>query len=290
MKTEESSSFPSLMIIVENIVKTYNGIHALRGVSFEVRRGEIFGLIGPNGAGKTTLIKVLTTLTRPDSGRALIGGVDVLRSKREVKSLIGVVPQENNLDRDLSVYENLLIYGMLHKVKDLRKRIKEVLEGVGLFERRSSLVQHLSGGMQRRLVLARALLPDPEVLFLDEPTTGLDPHMRRYIWELIKKAKNGGKTIILTTHYIEEAESLCDRVAIIHEGRIIALGTPRELKGRLGKYVVEGFDEEGRLLQWFCKEREEAYEVARGIGIPVTIREVNLEDFFISLTGRRIDR
>ncbi|PMP95566.1 MAG: ABC transporter [Thermodesulfobacterium geofontis] len=269
------------IIEVKNLVKTYEGK--------KVVKGEIFGLIGPNGAGKTTIIKILTTLVKPDKGEVFINGLNLFEEAQEIKKIIGVVPQENNLDRDLTVYENLLIYGLLYKVKDLKNRIKEILKLVELWERRNSLVSTLSGGMQRRLVIARAFLPDPPILFLDEPTVGLDPQIRRFIWEIIRKGKRIGKTIILTTHYIEEAENLCERVGIIHKGKLLAIGSPEELKERLGKFVVEHIDGNGKLIQWICKTKEEAYQLIQEKKIPLTIRAINLEDVFINFTGRRIE-
>ncbi len=277
------------IIEVKNLVKTYEGKKVVDGVSFFVKKGEIFGLIGPNGAGKTTIIKILTTLVKPDKGEVFINGLNLFEEAQEIKKIIGVVPQENNLDRDLTVYENLLIYGLLYKVKDLKNRIEEILKLVELWERRNSLVSTLSGGMQRRLVIARAFLPDPPILFLDEPTVGLDPQIRRFIWEIIRKGKRIGKTIILTTHYIEEAENLCERVGIIHKGKLLAIGSPEELKERLGKFVVEHIDGNGKLIQWICKTKEEAYQLIQEKKIPLTIRAINLEDVFINFTGRRIE-
>lgn len=277
------------IIEVENLTKSYENRKVVDGISFFVNKGEIFGLIGPNGAGKTTTVKILTTLVKPDSGKVLISGFNLLTQAQKIKKIIGVVPQENNLDKDLTVYENLLIYGLLHKVENLKKRIEEVLKLVDLWERRDALVSSLSGGMQRRLVIARSFLPDPPILFLDEPTAGLDPQIRKFIWEIIRKNKAKGKTIILTTHYIEEAETLCDRVGIIHKGRLIALGTPAELKEKLGRLVVEHIDEEGKIFQHICKTEEEALQVLTKIKIPATIRPINLEDVFINLTGRKIE-
>lgn len=277
------------IIEVENLTKSYGNRKIVDGVSFFVNKGEIFGLIGPNGAGKTTTIKILTTLVKPDSGKVFISGFNLLTQAQKIKKIIGVVPQENNLDKDLTVYENLLIYGLLHKVKNLKKRIEEVLKLVDLWDRRDALVSSLSGGMQRRLVIARSFLPDPPILFLDEPTAGLDPQIRKFIWEIIRKNKAKGKTIILTTHYIEEAETLCDRVGIIHKGKLIALGTPAELKEKLGRLVVEHIDEEGKIFQHICKTEEEALQVLTKIKIPATIRPINLEDVFINLTGRKIE-
>jgi len=278
------------MIKVEGLVKHYVKIKAIDGISFEIKQGEIFGLLGPNGAGKTTTVKILTTLTKPDAGKCFINGFDVIKEPYEIRKFIGVVPQENNLDRDLTVYENLFIYGKLHKVKDLKVKIRNLLEMMGLWERKDTLVSKLSGGMQRRLLLARALLSDPKVLFLDEPSIGLDPQIRRHLWEIIKKAKAEGKTIFLTTHYIEEAEALCDRVGILSKGKLIALGAPSELKKSVGNFTVEYYmDKEGSIKLWMFKTKEEAYEFAKKNDLPLIIRETNLEDVFIKLTGERIE-
>jgi len=277
------------MIKVEGLVKHYGKIKAVDGISFEIKQGEIFGLLGPNGAGKTTTVKVLITLTKPDAGKCFINGFDVIKEPYEIRKFIGVVPQENNLDRDLTVYENLFIYGKLHKIKDLKVKIKNLLEMMGLWERKDTLVSKLSGGMQRRLLLARALLSDPKVLFLDEPSIGLDPQIRRHLWEIIKRAKAEGKTVFLSTHYIEEAEALCDRVGILAKGRLIALGSPSELKKSVGLFTVEYIDQEGNINLWMFKTKEEAYEFAKKNDLPLVIRETNLEDVFIKLTGERIE-
>ncbi len=277
------------VIRVEGLVKEYKPIRAVDSVTFEVKKGEIFGLLGPNGAGKTTTIKILTTLTRPSSGKAFIMGIDVREHPELVKPHMGVVPQENNLDRELTAYENMLIYGMLHNVKDLSSKIEDRLKMVDLWERRNEPVERLSGGMQRRLLIARALLPEPPILFLDEPTVGLDPQVRREIWDTIRRIKVQGRTILLTTHYIEEAEILCDRVGILSRGRLIALDTPKNLKAMVGEYVVEFSKEDGSIEWVICKDREEAHKVAMGINNSVTIRKSNLEDVFIKLTGERIE-
>ena len=277
------------VIRVEGLVKEYKPIRAVDSVTFEVKKGEIFGLLGPNGAGKTTTIKILTTLTKPSSGKAFIMGIDVGEHPELVKLHIGVVPQENNLDRELTAYENMLIYGMLHNVKDLPSKIEDRLKMVDLWERRNEPVERLSGGMQRRLLIARALLPEPPILFLDEPTVGLDPQVRREIWDTIRRIKVQGRTILLTTHYIEEAEILCDRVGILSRGRLIALDTPKNLKAMVGEYVVEFSKKDGSIEWMICKDREEAHKVAMGINNSVTIRKSNLEDVFIKLTGERIE-
>lgn len=277
------------MINVIGLTKNYDQIRALDNVSFSISDGEVFGLLGPNGAGKTTTIKILTTLSNPDAGRCIVDGYDVSGSPSEIRRRIGVVPQENNLDRELTAYENLLIYGMLHSVRDRGRRIREVLDTVELWERKDSVVQNFSGGMQRRLILARALLPEPSALFLDEPSVGLDPQIRRHIWDAIRKIRKDKRTVIITTHYIEEAEALCDRVGILSKGRLIALDTPENLKAQVGEYVVEYIGEEGQLVQHVCRSRDEADEKAKPVETAVTIRRANLEDVFIKLTGERIE-
>ncbi|HMK60352.1 MAG TPA: ATP-binding cassette domain-containing protein [Dissulfurispiraceae bacterium] len=277
------------MVKVENISKSYGRIIAVKGVSFEIQDGEVFGLLGPNGAGKTTIIKMLTTLSKPSRGVCSIGGINVVSSPLQIKRLIGVVPQENNLDRELTAYENLYIYSLFHNVENHRAKIGEALRIVGLSDRRDSLAHHFSGGMQRRLLLARALLPEPKVLFLDEPSIGLDPQIRRQMWDVIRKTRIEGRTVVLTTHYIEEAEALCDRVGILSKGGLVALDTPAHLKASVGEYVAEFIDQDGRLVQQICKTREAAHEIAKSTYDGVTIRKTNLEDVFIKLTGERIE-
>ncbi len=213
------------MIEVAGLTKQYGAIRALDNISFTVERGSVFGLLGPNGAGKTTTIKILTTLSKPDGGRAVIDGHDVVREPVAVKKLMGVMPQENNLDRELTAYENLLIYSMLYDVPDREARIRSRLQLVDLWDRRDELLMRFSGGMQRRLLIARALLTEPLVLFLDEPTIGLDPQIRRQLWDIIRKTRIDGRTVVITTHYIEEAEELCDRVGILDKGSLISLDT-----------------------------------------------------------------
>lgn len=281
------------MIEIAGLKKTYitaqNQTVAVDNLSLKIERGMVFGLLGPNGAGKTTIIKILTTLTKPDTGSCLIDGFDININPMEIKKRIGVVPQENNLDRELTAWENLLIYGMLHDVEGLDKKIEASLKMVGLWDRKDSLVTHFSGGMQRRLLLARALLPEPAILFFDEPTIGLDPQIRRQMWDVIRKTKIQGRTVIITTHYIEEAEALCDKIGILSKGKLIAVDTPDNLKTMVGRYVVDVIDEEGHLDQHIFKSREEAHEMASRLNnCSVTIRKSNLEDVFIKITGERI--
>ena len=275
------------MIFMDNLGKQYQDLVALEGLSLQIPAGEIFGLLGPNGAGKTTTIKILTTLARPNWGVARVQGFDVLEEPLAVKQLIGVCPQEINLDRELTAYENLWIYGKLHRTPDLKARIQELLEFGNLQDRADSLVRDFSGGMQRRLLILRALVSRPRVLFLDEPTVGLDPQVRRQLWGLIQDLKIEGITIILTTHYIEEAEMLCDRVGVLNRGRLIALDTPRELVAHVGGYVVETLNS-GRRQYLLVRDKKEAYARAEAEPAGVIIREANLEDVFIKLTGERL--
>jgi ABC-2 type transport system ATP-binding protein len=277
------------MIEISGLTKNYGKIRAVDNLSLSIKSGEVFGLLGPNGAGKTTTIKLLTTLSRPDSGSCKIDDVDVVKNPLAIKEKIGVVPQENNLDRELTAQENLLIYGMLHRVSDRERKISEALKMVGLWDRKDSVVTGFSGGMKRRLLIARALLPEPSVLFLDEPSIGLDPQIRRQMWEVIRKTRIDGRTVVITTHYIEEAEVLCDRVCILFKGSLIALDTPGNLKSSVGEYIVEFIDADGRLVQDICKSRDEAHEIAKQKKSSVTIRKSNLEDVFIKLTGGRIE-
>jgi ABC-2 type transport system ATP-binding protein len=275
------------MIVTDNLGKQYQDLVALDGLSLQIPPGEIFGLLGPNGAGKTTTIKILTTLARPSWGTAWIHGFDVVRQPLAVKELIGVCPQEINLDRELTAYENLWIYGRLHRMPDLAARIAELLKFGNLEERAHSLVREFSGGMQRRLLILRALVSRPRVLFLDEPTVGLDPQVRRQLWNLIQELKLSGITIILTTHYIEEAEMLCDRVGVLNRGRLIALDTPAALVATVGGYVVETLTS-GRRQYILVRDKDEAYARAQTEPSGVIIRQVNLEDVFIQLTGERL--
>jgi ABC-2 type transport system ATP-binding protein len=230
------------LITVKNLVKKYADFKALDGLSFEVNENEIFGLLGPNGAGKTTLIHILATLLKPTEGGAIVNGFDVLHNATKVRQSIGVVFQAPSSDDILTGYENLkvhaLLYGIPRKLRE--KRISEVLELVGLEDRKNDQVKKYSGGMRRRLEIARGLLHHPKVLFLDEPTLGLDPKSRETMWEYIKKMVREEKvTIILTTHYMEEADMLCDRIGFITNGKIIALDSPSKLKQEIGGDIVK---------------------------------------------------
>ncbi len=310
------------MIEVSGLVKNYGEIKAVNDVSFEVTGGEIFGLLGPNGAGKTTTVGVLTSEVKPTSGEVFVDGIDVIERPLAVKKKIGVIPQHRSLDRKLTGYENLNIMADAYGVKDKKNRIEEVIDLVGLSERAHDSIRGYSGGMLQRLLVARALVHDPDILFLDEPTMGLDPQARRAIWQKVKKLNNEGKTIFLTTHYMEEADALCDRIAIMNKGEIVERGSPDELKNqgpgdnvikigleeipddlvdRLNEldtvsdvHVVEGsklmelhiFSRIGKKLGpeiVSCIERNGTSVLS------LDVREPTLEDIFIDITGEKLE-
>jgi ABC-2 type transport system ATP-binding protein len=277
------------VIILEQLSKRYAGREALRGVDLHVRAGELFAYLGPNGAGKTTTIRILTGLSRPDGGRALVGGVDVAAEPTRAKALCGVVAQAINLDQDLSVAENLDVHGRLFGLPAAQRksRTAEVLERLEMAGRAGSLVRELSGGQRRRVMIARALMHEPRVLFLDEPTVGLDPTIRRKLWAAMKRIREAGTTVLLTTHYIEEAEFLADRVAFLDAGRVAALGTPQELMAGLGVWAVDVLNGEGMRTEFF-RHRAEAQEYGSSLPGPFTLRRVNLEDVFHRVTGRKL--
>jgi ABC-2 type transport system ATP-binding protein len=227
---------------VEKLRKTYsNGLLALDGISLEIQAGRFFGLLGPNGAGKTTLINSVVSLARPDSGRVEVFGWDAHREFREARRMIGVSPQEMNLDKFLTVEEVLLYHAGYYGVekRKARERTEDLLERFGLVGKRKDRVNTLSGGMKRRVMFARALIHDPEILFLDEPTAGVDIELRYSLWEYIRELNRGGLTILLTTHYLEEAEELCEEIALINNGKIAAQDTSAGLKARYGARSVE---------------------------------------------------
>ena len=228
------------IVEAQGLVKRYGDIEAVRGLSFAIRRGEIFGFLGPNGAGKTTTISMLSCLLEPTGGTATVAGYDVVKAPQQVKRRIGLVPQELALYPTLSARDNLNFYGRIYGLRGraLRQRVDETLEMVGLAERAGGAVETFSGGMKRRLNIAAGLLHRPEVLFLDEPTVGVDPQSRNAIFEHVEHLNADGMTILYTTHYMEEAERLCHRVAIIDQGRIIALDTPRKLVADLGGGII----------------------------------------------------
>jgi ABC-2 type transport system ATP-binding protein len=307
-------------IVVDHLTKKFGDFVADDDVSFTVAVDEIFGLLGPNGAGKSTLIRMLTTLLVPTSGKALVMGLDVVQQTAEVREEIGVIPQANTVDSDLTAWESLIIYAKFYGMgrAEREKRAEELLRAVGLWEWKDKPAGTYSGGMRRRLEIARGLIHRPRVFFLDEPTTGLDPQSRRVIWELLEKLRQqSALTILICTHYMDEADRLCDRLAIVDHGKIVALGTPRELKdGVPGQDIltVEFFQEVTDDLVSALKALPEVREAAREDphtarlilagdvvpldGIVAVARERNvkvknmsmleptLEDVFIHYTGR----
>jgi lipooligosaccharide transport system ATP-binding protein len=295
--------------------KTYSGFEAVKGVDFEIFGGECFGFLGPNGAGKTTTMKMIYGAVIPTGGELTVAGLDVLHHEREIKRRIGVVPQENNLDDELKVEENLLIYGRYYDLpsKLVLRRAEELLDFMELSEKVDATVEQLSGGMKRRLLIARALINDPEIVVLDEPTTGLDPQARHLVWDRLRALTAEGKTLVLTTHYMEEAARLCDRLVIMEGGRIIAGGTPKELieehvspqvlEFRAGhdaieallpavESIAEAVERTGdEVLLAYTHDAEALLDEVRSSGVDVentVYRQAGLEDVFLRLTGRSL--
>jgi len=310
----ESTKDNHFAIQTFSISRRFGNFVAVDGIDLSIKEGELFSLLGPNGAGKTTTIKMLCCLLRPSSGTAEIMGHDIRKDPIAVKKVIDVSPQETAIAEHLNARENLSLMGGIHGIgkEEIKKRSEELLEMIGLTNRAKERVKKYSGGMKRRLSIAMALVSEPQVLFLDEPTLGLDPQSRRSIWEHIEELK-GKKTVVLTTHYLEEADALADRIAIIDEGKIIALGTPRELKDsisdmqvmvvkakNLTKDAIEGLRE----IYPEVREIEEGIEIKakevnfsevvdylrpRGVIIESTsLKEVTLDDVFLHLTGKEL--
>jgi len=296
---------------VENLSKHYGERVAVDGVSFSIRRGECVGLLGPNGAGKTSLLRLVLGTAIPSAGQLRVLGRPVPAQAGLVRAQIGIVPQADNLDPDFSVMENLYTYGRYFGLPGatLEAQIPALLEFAALAERADAKIGDLSGGMKRRLTLARALINDPQLLILDEPTTGLDPQARQLIWRRLRQLLAQGKTLMITTHYMEEAERLCDRVMVMDKGRILATGSPAELiRTHIEPHVVEvyGAGTEPWLLQLgqsvshrveragetvFCYARDERpllESLSRASELRFVHRPANLEDVFIKLTGREL--
>jgi ABC-2 type transport system ATP-binding protein len=277
-------------INVTGLTRSFGTTLAVNDISFDVYQGELFAFLGPNGAGKTTTINLLTGLLTPDGGTINYRGERFDPARLAVKQMIGVVPQHNNLDKELTSAENLRVHGVLFGLRgsELEKRIDFCLDFADLHAKRNTPAGKLSGGMKRKLVIARALLHQPKILFLDEPTVGLDPHSRRRMWAFLRRINLEQKcTVFLTTHYIEEAESLAQRVMIMDNARIIAAGTPDELKSRVGHYVLDIYRDEDLENEFFA-DRTAALKRLEKLDLSVRIRETTLEDVFIQLTGKRI--
>jgi len=279
------------IIVIEDLVKTFGDKRALDGLDLRVGEGEFFGFLGPNGAGKTTTVRCISTLVRFDSGRIFVDGIDVSEDPIRAKDRMGVIQQQISLDKDLTIRENMISHAMYHLIpkKEREKRIAELTEYFGLQEYLDKPVDSLSGGWKKRAAIVCAMLHQPKVLFLDEPTSGLDINARRLLWDVLRSLHQRGTTIFLTTHYIEEAESLCDRVGIINHGKIIALDEPRVLCDRVGSTAVE-YMEGGKTQYRYFKSRDEAKEFVSSLDDAdnVTIRNTNLEDVFVEMTGTSV--
>jgi lipooligosaccharide transport system ATP-binding protein len=299
------------VLSVENLRKSYGNLEVVAGIGFEIGAGECFGLLGPNGAGKTTTLRLCLGLIEPDAGQITLAGRPVPQAAREARIRVGVVPQLDNLDPDFTVRENLLAYGRYFGLghDQIQARIPDLLEFSSLTGKADESIRTLSGGMKRRLTLARALVNDPDIIFLDEPTTGLDPQARHVIWQGLRKLLSQGKTILLTTHFMDEAERLCDRLVIMDQGRIIAEGSPRRLiETHIEPHVVELYGDE--VDAWaaahaghLCRRHEKAGEtlfcyVAETDALMAELegeealrilrRPANLEDVFLKITGREL--
>lgn len=273
---------------VEDLVVRFGDFVAVNGLSFSVGRGEIFGFLGPNGAGKTTTIRTLTTIQKPTSGSVRIDGYDVRTEYIEVRKRIGIVQQHIALDKDLTVRQNLKQHALLRKIpkSELENKIETMASLLKLDEQMDKKISNLSGGWKRKTSIVAAILHDPTILFMDEPTAGLDTRSRHMLWDLVRQLNHGGTTIFLTTHYIEEAESLCDRVAIINRGKMVAVGTVEELRNKVGRVAVESTNQDGRAEIRYFPTRDEAKEYASTLGESYyNIRRTTLEDVFLELTG-----
>jgi len=302
------------LVLARNLRKTFSSFTAVDGIDFEVRPGEAFGFLGPNGAGKTSTMKMIACASPVTGGELRVFGMDPGTEASTIKARLGVVPQADNLDLELTVRENLLMYARYFDIpsQTARQRTEELLAFVQLGERGGSRVEPLSGGMKRRLTIARALINEPDLILLDEPTTGLDPQARHLIWERLYRLKKNGATLLLTTHYMDEAEQLCDRLIVMDKGRIVAEGSPREL---IERYVTREVlelrlaDTDGDVLkerlaslathveilperiQLHADDGEQVLERIHALGLPVEralVRRATLEDVFLRLTGRTL--
>ena len=302
------------LVEARNLTKTFGDFTAVDGIDFSIPKGQAFGFLGPNGAGKTSTMKMISTVSPITSGHMTVFGLDPTTQGRGIRQRLGVVPQEDNLDLEITVSENLYIYGRYHDMSraEIKPRVEELLDFAQLTDRRDDPVEPLSGGMKRRLTIARALINNPDLVILDEPTTGLDPQARHLLWDRLYRLKQGGATLIITTHYMDEAEQLCDRLVVMDEGKIVAEGSPRELiETHAPREVVELRFQDGQKDEAVLKldglasrsevladrvllYTDDADETQNGLharGInpeQVLVRRSTLEDVFLRLTGRRL--
>lgn len=280
------------MIEIQNVSKVYPGakVKAVDGVSLTIPSGEFFGLLGPNGAGKTTMISMLSTLLIPNEGQILIDGEVLDRQRGDIKRKLSLITQHNSLRNDMTLDQIMELQGRLYAMPkaEIKRRSEELLSFCGLLEHRKKIVRKLSGGMKRKLMLCRALLTEPAILILDEPTIGLDPASRRQMWDLLKTLNRQGMTILLTTHYIDEAQYLCQRIALIEQGEVARLDTPEALIRELGEVAIDEFDGD-RTKSAFFAEKEEALRYAAGLQNKFVLRNTTLEDVFLNVAGRGLE-
>lgn len=272
---------------VRDLVVRFGDFTAVDGLSFDVKDGEVFGFLGPNGAGKTTTIRTITTIQRPTSGKVFIDGHDTSVDYLEARKLIGIAQQHIALDKDLTIRQNIKQHALLHKIpkSEMESRIEYAADLLGLQEYMDRKVESLSGGWKRKASIVCAIVHRPRLLLLDEPTAGLDTRSRHLLWDLVRDLNSRGTTILLTTHYIEEAESLCDRVAIINHGRLVAVGTVEELRDIIGRVAVEYQEDNRQTIRYFpTRDAAKAYSATLG-DIYFNIRRTTLEDVFLELTG-----
>jgi len=300
------------IVTARDLCKKFNSFTAVDRVSFDIRPGECFGFLGPNGAGKTTTVRMIHCVSPLTSGTLSVDGLPAHIDNREIKKMIGVIPQEISLDSDLTVYENLMVFARFFDIPRARarERIDELLAFIELETRKKSRISHLSTGMKKRLQIARALINQPRIIIADEPTTGLDPQVRHMIWQRLRQLKKGGVTLVLTTQYMEEAEQLCDRIVIMHQGRILRTSVPAKIiEEEIGREVVEiraapsrdarlirllaplssGHERVGDTLYFYCRDGRELRKKLADLDLPgILYRPASLEDVFLKLTGRSL--
>jgi lipooligosaccharide transport system ATP-binding protein len=300
------------IVTAKSLVKQYDDLTAVDHIDFEIMEGEVFGFLGPNGAGKTTTMKMIYCFVPPTEGKLCVAGYDVTENPRHIKSMLGVVPQDDSLDPDLTVYGNLMTYSRYYEVPKgiARERTNSLLEMMSLTDKKNVIIDSLSGGMKRRLLIARGLINTPKILILDEPTTGLDPQARHLVWSRLRELKDSGITIILTTHYMEEAARLCSRLVMMNNGKILDLGSPEELvKKHIGREVLEvdyvdeelyqkilstlgdgvGIEHYGDRVYIYTQSAHESASRLRHLDPRAVMeRKASLEDVFLKLTGRAL--
>ncbi len=277
------------MIELKNLTKTFEDFTAVDSLNLQIASGEFFGLLGPNGAGKTTTIGMLSTLLLPTKGEILINGERLTRKRQDIKRKVSVITQEYSMRQDMDMDEIMEYQGRLYfiPVKQIRARTEELFQFAGLTEHRYKTIRKLSGGMKRKLMVCRALLTEPEILLLDEPTAGMDAISRRQMWNLLRQLNEQGLTILLTTHYIEEAQALCHRVALMNSGKLNDVDTPAHLIDKLGAYAVDVLSPDGVHSRYFS-EREQAIAYLSGLEGQCTLRDTTLEDVFVEQAGKRL--